>query len=100
MYNLKHIYTHKTNTRDPISLHKLITFVQKAANWVSQDVKNNVIAVQCRHGKGRAGLAACAWLIYSGYCETAEEALQIYTGKRIGKKKSVEKAIPVPSQRR
>ena len=39
---------------------------------------HSVFAVHCRGGKGRTGLMVCAWLLWSGSCKTADEALELW----------------------
>ena len=38
--------------------------------------------VHCIHGKGRTGMAICAYLLYCGFAETIEDAIVYYRAKR------------------
>ena len=49
--------------------------------FLSQE-KERVIAVHCKAGKGRTGLAICAYLIFSQACESAFRAVQMFNQRR------------------
>lgn len=45
--------------------------------WLSDD-EQNMAAVHCKAGKGRAGMMICCWLLHSGVAATADEAMTKY----------------------
>ena len=63
----------------PIKL--LFEVCKEMHEWLIAD-NANVVAVNCRAGKGRTGTVLCCYLIYSGRINTASEALKYYKLKR------------------
>lgn len=49
--------------------------------WLCLDVRN-VVAVNCKAGKGRTGTLICCYLMYSGRIQNPEDALRYYKNKR------------------
>jgi phosphatidylinositol-3,4,5-trisphosphate 3-phosphatase and dual-specificity protein phosphatase PTEN len=72
----------------PEALKKPVDFLQKQPG--------NVVSIHCKAGKGRTGLVICCYMLYSGVCRTAEEALEIFGARRTRDGKGVQ----IPSQRR
>lgn len=63
------------------SLGLMLAFCEYVQQWMRSH-EENMIAVHCRGGKGRSGTMICAWLLYSGICATAEDALDLFGSKR------------------
>eukprot|EP01118_Nematostelium_gracile_P008616 TRINITY_DN2856_c0_g1_i1.p1 TRINITY_DN2856_c0_g1~~TRINITY_DN2856_c0_g1_i1.p1 ORF type:complete len:542 (-),score=190.67 TRINITY_DN2856_c0_g1_i1:74-1699(-) len=70
-------------------------FCKDVEEWLAQD-PDNIAAVHCKAGKGRAGMMICCWLIHSKTYPDAEEAMKQYGSKRTRDGKGV----TIPSQRR
>ncbi|KAH3760734.1 protein tyrosine phosphatase [Pelomyxa schiedti] len=68
-------------------------FCQSCDTWIKKAPKN-VSVVHCKAGKGRTGLMVSAYLLHSGTCGTAEEALTYFAAKRTYDSKGV----TIPSQ--
>eukprot|EP00916_Digyalum_oweni_P006818 GHVL01011656.1.p1 GENE.GHVL01011656.1~~GHVL01011656.1.p1 ORF type:complete len:650 (+),score=58.10 GHVL01011656.1:2073-4022(+) len=63
------------------TLTVLWKFVFDVERFLSLDPEN-VIAVHCKGGKGRTGLAIAAWLLYAGMCQNYIEALDMFETRR------------------
>jgi phosphatidylinositol-3,4,5-trisphosphate 3-phosphatase/dual-specificity protein phosphatase PTEN len=68
----------------PPSILLLFQACEEMHRWLYSD-KENVIAVNCKAGKGRTGTLICCYLIFSGRLASAEEALVYYKRKRFAK---------------
>ena len=95
----------KFNIQDhsPPKMGDFIDFLNDAGLYIRENNGKNVIAVHCRGGKGRSGSLCCAWLLYSGLCETPEEALALFaisrTNENRGKNGKLQ-GVETPSQKR
>jgi phosphatidylinositol-3,4,5-trisphosphate 3-phosphatase/dual-specificity protein phosphatase PTEN len=77
------------------SIELMIEFCKDMEEWLKADPKN-VCAIHCKAGKGRTGLMVSIYLIYSGICQTGEEALDYFGAKRT----SDNQGVTIPSQKR
>ncbi len=75
----------------PLALLPKIT--KSMDDFLKKDPKN-VIAVHCKAGKGRTGLVCSVYLLHSGVCKTATEALTKFATERTADGKGV----TIPSQ--
>lgn len=75
------------------SMETMVKFCEDAHMWLSQNPKH-IIAVHCKAGKGRTGLMISCYLLYSGVCETPDDALSLFASKRTINGKGV----TIPSQ--
>lgn len=63
----------------PLALIK--PFCESMSTWLNSD-KRNVSAVHCKAGKGRTGMMLACYLVHSGKCASADEALFLFGHER------------------
>lgn len=61
----------------PPLIEDCVFFFEKARRWMKEH-EENILAVHCRGGKGRTGTLCCAWLLYKGEAQNAQDALNIF----------------------
>lgn len=65
------------------TLYQVGEFCQQAMAWLAQQ-DDNIVAVHCLNGKGRTGLMIACLLVASRTCNTAPEAIELFTSMRDG----------------
>ena len=80
------------NTPPLITMHAFANSVQA---FLENDPLN-VVNMHCKAGKGRAGLMCCVALVRTGFCQSAQEAMQHYDKTRVVNNKG----LTVTSQRK
>jgi hypothetical protein len=83
----------------PPTMHQLVCFVEHAARHLERD-PDACIAVHCASGTGRTGVMVAAWLLYSTFSPTADDAMRWFAARRVGKRAGPEHGVPMVSQRR
>eukprot|EP00474_Spongospora_subterranea_P000272 CRZ00730.1 hypothetical protein [Spongospora subterranea] len=78
---------------NPPPLKMMLAFCREVEAYLSVD-SQNVVAVHCKAGKGRTGVMAAAYLLYSGEKATSSEALDFFAEQRTADGKGV----TIPSQ--
>ncbi|VEL28960.1 unnamed protein product, partial [Protopolystoma xenopodis] len=74
---------------------QIMALCEDVKGFLDED-KNNIVAINCKAGKGRTGVMVCACLLFTGVCHDSEEALNHYASERTNNGKGV----TIPSQRR
>lgn len=90
-----------TDDHNVPQLTDLVKFAVTAARLSSMTTSEGFAhAIHCKGGKGRTGTFVACWLVYSGFCRTANEALEWFKQKRtaVGSKKF--QGVAQPSQQR
>jgi hypothetical protein len=68
--------------RDPVQLNPKPITLPCVQHQYLEASPDNVVVIHCKAGKGRTGLMICCYLMYSGRCATASEALQLFAQRR------------------
>jgi phosphatidylinositol-3,4,5-trisphosphate 3-phosphatase/dual-specificity protein phosphatase PTEN len=80
---------------NPPPLVYIVDFCRSLDEWLSANYYN-VAGVHCKAGKGRTGTMIACYLLWSGVCNTAEDALRQFDAHRTRNNKGV----TIPSQKR
>jgi phosphatidylinositol-3,4,5-trisphosphate 3-phosphatase/dual-specificity protein phosphatase PTEN len=78
---------------NPAPIKMLFYFCLDALLYLSND-EENVIAVHCKAGKGRTGLAICSYMIFMEGVRDAYEAVEYFNIRRT----TDMKGMKIPSQ--
>ena len=81
------------NDHAPCPIKLILDFCVDICLYLSANPKG-VAAIHCKAGKGRTGVMIVSYLIFSGLCQTTEEALSHYASQRTLNNKGV----TIPSQ--
>ena len=81
------------NDHAPCPIKLILDFCVDICLYLITNPKG-VAAIHCKAGKGRTGVMIVSYLIFSGLCQTTEEALQHYASQRTLNNKGV----TIPSQ--
>ena len=84
---------------NPPTMPQLAAFVEHAARFLERDPEA-VIAVHCTSGTGRTGVAVAAWLLFSTFAHSADDAMAWFAARRVGRKAPPWAGVPMASQRR
>ena len=89
------VENHGTFDHNAMPLFSLLPLMRSIALWLDRSPAH-VAAIHCKAGKGRTGMVICAYLVWSGECATAAEALHLFGVRRT----TNGKGVTIPSQRR
>ena len=81
------------NDHAPCPIKLILDFCVDICLYLAANPKG-VAAIHCKAGKGRTGVMIVSYLIFSGLCQTTEEALKHYASQRTLNNKGV----TIPSQ--
>eukprot|EP00291_Cryptomonas_curvata_P017130 CAMPEP_0172171826 /NCGR_PEP_ID=MMETSP1050-20130122/12107_1 /TAXON_ID=233186 /ORGANISM="Cryptomonas curvata, Strain CCAP979/52" /LENGTH=1269 /DNA_ID=CAMNT_0012843299 /DNA_START=441 /DNA_END=4250 /DNA_ORIENTATION=- len=84
---------------NPPRLSQMVGFVERVGKVLDEDPKT-CIAVHCKSGRDRTGVMIAAWLLYSRFSESADDAMKWFVSRRISKRAGIGKGIPMVSQQR
>ena len=78
---------------NPCALMLIEQFCNSVEEYLAEH-PDNVVGIHCKAGKGRTGLMICTYLLHTGLCTTAADALQLFARERTHNGKGV----TIPSQ--
>ena len=81
------------NDHAPCPIKLILDFCVDISLYLTENPRG-VAAIHCKAGKGRTGVMIVCYLLFSGLCETADEALAHYASQRTLNNKGV----TIPSQ--
>ena len=81
------------NDHAPCPIKLILDFCVDICLYLAEN-PTGVAAIHCKAGKGRTGVMIVSYLIFSGLCQTTEEALEHYASQRTLNNKGV----TIPSQ--
>jgi phosphatidylinositol-3,4,5-trisphosphate 3-phosphatase/dual-specificity protein phosphatase PTEN len=65
---------------NPGPIPTIFRFTLDVAMFLAADVEN-IVAVHCKAGKGRSGLAICSYLILIEAVDTADNAIKLFNSR-------------------
>ena len=81
------------NDHNPCPIKLILEFCIDICIYLTKN-PDAVAAIHCKAGKGRTGVMIICYLIFTGLCETSDEAIQHY-----GRMRTLnEKGVTIPSQ--
>ena len=89
------VESHGHYDHNPMPLFCVAPFCRSVASWLAGG-NERVVAIHCKAGKGRTGMATCAYMVWSGMSASAAEAMELYGRMRTHNGKGV----TIPSQAR
>jgi phosphatidylinositol-3,4,5-trisphosphate 3-phosphatase/dual-specificity protein phosphatase PTEN len=83
-----HIELYPVAEKAPAAFNLILQFCKDMDAWLSQ-FPQNVACVYCKTGKGRTGMMMCCYLLYSGVCPSADDAIELFHLTRCGGSKGI-----------
>ncbi len=83
----------------PPRLPQLAALLRAGCSFIGGG-EGRCLAVHCKGGKGRTGVAVAAWLLFTGFARDPEDALSWFAAARTGRRARAAQGVSQPSQRR